>query len=542
AAAARAGYAADGDGRTAQSCRGLAVAASGWRDLALAHTARCQAATRHNDAQWYLDPGRAFGFAASEDAIERRRGGADVGSGGERLSWHLDGNGGYRAGWTECLNSDSSWRKLVLRRSPSQLSLDLQQLLVTTAHTPDASALGSLVELIPSGSADASARVHSCILRCRSPAFFHRLWGASAEGSPDVLTGGSLCPASQVLHGTTETSLSDLVTFFYSGQLPWEAGDAAEVEDAHSGQLLREDLWARVQNLASAAQSAEVLPLLRLCRAWLEVSSLVKGREGGSDILGAATFDAGAILGQGMPGVILEDDVGSLLGELNQHDQSGHQALPSDLVRVVLGRCRAGEEGQGPGAAEVDAHRVILAARSGFFRALLGCSWSSEQSSGVVHLGFVEDLGLWRPGESCEPLAAAFAALLRFLYTCRTDHVKPTLAVDLLAILTGNFLQIADSAVLERACQDAIFSPDLSPGDAVQVASRSLALGFAEPCQAAMARLAAGLGCTAAAADSPRSAAGISARALASSLPRELLLDLVGQLATSLAPSSRSQH
>lgn len=62
---------------------------------------------------WYLEPGKTFGFAdASEGTTERRRG-ADTAEGRLRLSWHLDGQGGYRAGYTECLNHDTSWRKLI---------------------------------------------------------------------------------------------------------------------------------------------------------------------------------------------------------------------------------------------------------------------------------------------------------------------------------------------------------------------------------------------------------------------------------------------
>ena len=165
--------------------------------------------TEHNGLIWYLERGRAFGFA--EEAIQRR-GGADIAEGPRRLSWHLDGQGGYRAGWMEHLNHDTSWRKLVLKRDrPSLISCGLHRLWQLPAE--EMAAYGSCVRLHGDGSE--SQLVHSSILRCRSPALC------------------SFVTEQRTLHlpGITGTGLEDLVAFLYTAQLPWDrTGPDAEDE------------------------------------------------------------------------------------------------------------------------------------------------------------------------------------------------------------------------------------------------------------------------------------------------------------------------
>ena len=43
---------------------------------------------------WYLEPGKAFGFADRSELRTDRRRGADTAEGQLRVSWHLDGHGG----------------------------------------------------------------------------------------------------------------------------------------------------------------------------------------------------------------------------------------------------------------------------------------------------------------------------------------------------------------------------------------------------------------------------------------------------------------
>ena len=147
-----------------------------------------------------------------EESIIVAGGGADIAEGPRRLSWHLDGQGGYRAGWMEHLNHDTSWRKLVLKRDrPSLISCGLHRLWQLPAE--EMAAYGSCVRLHGDGSE--SQLVHSSILRCRSPALC------------------SFVTEQRTLHlpGITGTGLEDLVAFLYTAQLPWDrTGPDAEDE------------------------------------------------------------------------------------------------------------------------------------------------------------------------------------------------------------------------------------------------------------------------------------------------------------------------
>ena len=177
---------------------------------------------------WYLEPGKTFGFAdASEGATERRRG-ADTAEGRLRLSWHLDGQGGYRAGYTECLNHDTSWRKLIFVRSERSWLLEALS----------GCSLGELVSLQGDG---ARQEVHACLLRCRCPSFYRRLQG---DG---------------VLPTASAATLHDVVVYLYSGLLPWELEQKPQ------------ELLSRVKALILAAKLMEIEPLQRICTAWVNL-------------------------------------------------------------------------------------------------------------------------------------------------------------------------------------------------------------------------------------------------------------------------------
>ena len=76
-------------------------------------------AKAHNGAFWYCVANRAFGFApspavslGSADTVDPQ-GRKD---GDRRMSWHLNGSGGYRAGRETGLNSSREWLKVVYYR------------------------------------------------------------------------------------------------------------------------------------------------------------------------------------------------------------------------------------------------------------------------------------------------------------------------------------------------------------------------------------------------------------------------------------------
>jgi hypothetical protein len=72
------------------------------------------AAGPQNGAYWYYIPGQSFGFAGTSQILLNS---ADTMAIYEdcqdRLSWHLDGAGGWNAGCNTYLNSDTIWRKLI---------------------------------------------------------------------------------------------------------------------------------------------------------------------------------------------------------------------------------------------------------------------------------------------------------------------------------------------------------------------------------------------------------------------------------------------
>jgi len=354
-------------------------------------------------------------------------------------------------------------------------------------------------------------RVHSCILRCRAPQLHARLHA------------GGRAHLDEVPH----SALQDLALFLYCERLPWDEVEAVEIS--------RQVMVQRVNDLVAAAAKADVDPLARICTAWLALN----GTHSGPGAATSADQEAlalpggswelvrtGSILGQGLPGVVLADDIAKLVGSL---DGVRLPCVSPDCV-LVLGR------GPPPGgqqelvlsdAARMPAHQAVLAARSGFFRAAL-MHGMSERSSGVVHLGVVEELGLWRPGESSSPVVAAFAALLLFLYSDRTDHVLATHAVDLLLLLQDDFLQMPEATALYCACEAAL-SDDLTIETAAYVARRAHSLRHSEVKVAALGSLARKLCC-----NQPPG----TARQVVADFPRELLVDLVEGLVSSSAATA----
>ena len=68
-------------------------------------------AVLNNNAYWYRYPENSVGFSGSSASVELNQ--ADVADGADRLSWHLEGSGGYRSGDAKGLNQDETWQKVV---------------------------------------------------------------------------------------------------------------------------------------------------------------------------------------------------------------------------------------------------------------------------------------------------------------------------------------------------------------------------------------------------------------------------------------------
>eukprot|EP00747_Dinoflagellata_sp_TGD_P218371 gnl/TRDRNA2_/TRDRNA2_90642_c0_seq1.p1 gnl/TRDRNA2_/TRDRNA2_90642_c0~~gnl/TRDRNA2_/TRDRNA2_90642_c0_seq1.p1 ORF type:complete len:589 (-),score=83.49 gnl/TRDRNA2_/TRDRNA2_90642_c0_seq1:34-1800(-) len=494
-------------------CMSLTLAAAGQRDEVFKHTDR-PGVSEHNGAWWYLCPGRAFGFSP-EPGVRLRGGDASDSNAGERLSWHLDGNGGYRAGWATCLNGDSSWQKVVLRRGPRSGLAEGLDWLLQEAQEGDAARFGPLVEL--RGGQGGCLNAHACVLWCRAPHLYQR----AAQG---VLLLGDISPM----------ALHDAVRFLYTQETPWDAPGAAS-NQASSDKALQ----ARVRDLLSAAASPDVLAiasLARMCTAWLELHDgnssesashveTVKVTKPWSKVV------VGTVLGHGDSCVVLEDDVAKLL-------KTTVEGIPSTDCIIVLGyedgflADDRGDIDEQMRPACVHAHRAVLAARSGFFRTALAQSAFREGRSGIVHLGLIEDLGLWRCGQSHRPAALAFDSLLRFLYSGRTEHVRAEHAIDLLTLLSGDFLQIPDASVLCAACR-ASLDCDLSLQATTAVLLRAHVLEDADARAQALHRLAARLST-----GKEGSQAGAAVRQAVQGLPQELLVDLVEAMSAACATPS----
>ena len=89
----------------------IVVGAIGERSVVLQETSLNQP-NEHNGLYWYFTKGKAFGFSPT-DEIECSSADVHDKNNNQRLSWHLTGSGGYRAGSNCDLNSDKKYRKLV---------------------------------------------------------------------------------------------------------------------------------------------------------------------------------------------------------------------------------------------------------------------------------------------------------------------------------------------------------------------------------------------------------------------------------------------
>ena len=100
----------------------IVLGAMGLRDEVMQITSSKSKAHEHNGVFWYFYPGQSFGFAPVEEISLSSADTKDTHP-DERLSWHCDKGGGYRAGSRSGtpgdLNSNSEWRKLLYWRADS---------------------------------------------------------------------------------------------------------------------------------------------------------------------------------------------------------------------------------------------------------------------------------------------------------------------------------------------------------------------------------------------------------------------------------------
>jgi hypothetical protein len=92
----------------------LTIGALGPADILLLNNLLNQP-TRYGNVHWYLTPTKSFGFAPSTTTIKCNN--ADyvvTDNSNNRLSWHLDGSGGYRAGTVIDLDENNEWRKIIM--------------------------------------------------------------------------------------------------------------------------------------------------------------------------------------------------------------------------------------------------------------------------------------------------------------------------------------------------------------------------------------------------------------------------------------------
>ena len=89
----------------------VSLGAFGRREEVLRPTAQNKP-HKHNDVWWYRTDNYSFGFAPSPD-ISQYRADSLYPRDDRRLSWHLQGDGGWRAGANCDLNSETPWRKLI---------------------------------------------------------------------------------------------------------------------------------------------------------------------------------------------------------------------------------------------------------------------------------------------------------------------------------------------------------------------------------------------------------------------------------------------
>mmetsp|Transcript_23745 Transcript_23745/g.55377 ORF Transcript_23745/g.55377 Transcript_23745/m.55377 type:complete len:374 (-) Transcript_23745:103-1224(-) len=93
----------------------LSVAAMGHADVVTAQRSD-GSTTHHNGVHWYCLPAVSVGFAPNSN-VTLNQADTQHESSAQRLSWHLTGIGGYRAGSALGLNGSSEWEKVILASS-----------------------------------------------------------------------------------------------------------------------------------------------------------------------------------------------------------------------------------------------------------------------------------------------------------------------------------------------------------------------------------------------------------------------------------------
>jgi hypothetical protein len=89
----------------------VALGAFGKRDDVLRRTPHNEP-HEHNGVWWYRTDGYSFGFAPNSE-LQQYRADSMNPRDPQRLSWHLQGDGGWRAGQYTDLNGETPWRKLI---------------------------------------------------------------------------------------------------------------------------------------------------------------------------------------------------------------------------------------------------------------------------------------------------------------------------------------------------------------------------------------------------------------------------------------------
>ena len=90
----------------------FAVAAGGVAGKVFAKTASTEAALLSNGVYWYNVDGKSFGFSPNSRIFLADADTYDINS-ESRLSWHVNGDGGWRAGSANSLSDDDNWRKVI---------------------------------------------------------------------------------------------------------------------------------------------------------------------------------------------------------------------------------------------------------------------------------------------------------------------------------------------------------------------------------------------------------------------------------------------
>eukprot|EP00438_Fugacium_kawagutii_P026744 Skav205690 [mRNA] locus=scaffold2655:165004:166218:- [translate_table: standard] len=335
---------------------------------------------------------------------------------------------------------------------------------------------------------------HRCLLRCRCPALHRKIGEADAVDVP----------------GVSARTLKDLAAYIYGTLLPWES----------EGHVEPKNLLSRVLELQEAARFIELEPLQRICVAWCQLAGKAAtlpapNAEWKVDGWQMEKLAQGMVFGSGLPGAVLEEDLAKLLEELDD------DADMEDKITVILGRSDKEQ------AASCRAHSLVLCARSAFFATALDSSTFVERGRRQVHLGIVEDLGLWRPGEDVTYVEGAFRALLRHVYTGRSK-IEARFAVDLLALLQGDFLQLWGIEELAADCEAAAL--DASLEEITEVITRANAVGFRDLTKELLQRLAALLH------------TGKAVRDCCTSMPQEVLVELLALVVEQGATNSAKKN